>query len=496
MPAGSPTFGSLVKSYMLAHHLSYQDIADTLGYKSKTSVSRIIQDETSYELRVQFFRRFAECYPMSRAEQQLFLDTLELSRYSSRSQQYFAAYQELLRAGSAEKPLVSISPGDALAAFLEPFSQAIERHAGQARSIELSIFGLLPAKLLGGLFDLLQPCGCAFTIRHYLFGAQDGLTSLQAITSSWPLLFDPHYEPMVCSAGESSAQFSRHILLHFDLPDGDGMEAFFLLMDDSRPLYCELPGGAISSLYHDFFFRGKDVIRPLKTDYPAQPPCPRVQAFVQLQQDIASAEAGCAVYALRKSPTIELIPPDIFRSALILPPVFNQDAQRCYTELLRLQKKRHTALLRSRNPLHCIFSADAFQHFAQTGCLIDHPAFLRPFSPKERYEILSFVLTQMESNPYFSFLLAGDALTPFLNTFCVTCFAHLQRSSARLSGDSDCLMLQPIEGGSAIFLRDSESAASFSRFFLDHICARHVRSARVTRKTLRALLEYLSSRLP
>ena len=52
-----PTFAEALRTVMSAHQWSSETLADVVGYRSKTSVVRILQEKSSQLNRQQFFNR-------------------------------------------------------------------------------------------------------------------------------------------------------------------------------------------------------------------------------------------------------------------------------------------------------------------------------------------------------------------------------------------------------------------------------------------------------
>ena len=76
--------------------------------------------------------------------------------------------------------------------------------------------------------------------------------------------------------------------------------------------------------------------------------------------------------------------------------------------LADIQEARFRNIFSQKKAVHIVFFPSALRRFARTGCLTDHVFLLRNFTVSERIEILSHLVHQIRTNPYFNVYLLRD----------------------------------------------------------------------------------------
>ena len=74
-----PTFAEALRTVMSAHQWSSETLADVVGYRSKTSVVRILQEKSSQLNRQQFFNRLMDAQALRPYEIELLRNALNTS---------------------------------------------------------------------------------------------------------------------------------------------------------------------------------------------------------------------------------------------------------------------------------------------------------------------------------------------------------------------------------------------------------------------------------
>ena len=495
--AGS--FGSLVRQYISDHSLSYQDFASAMGFKSKTSIARIIQDETSYELRAQFFSRLSEQYPLSEKEELAFRNALRISRLSPQDRKLFRCFSDVLQADYNLKSYSDIAYRSAGQMETLSLSDLLAARSNASSLVTVSIFGLPGTPFITTLYKLLSETHRPFAIRHYVFCGEDILPQLRSVTDSAPFLFDPRYTLYSCRCRPGQAMPDNHLILRYVMQDGSASEDVFLLSAQEPMIYSGPMHSSFTDLYHSFFLPALEPVPALKTAYAQDSLLDQLNAYFSMQEAMISLEEDCALYCLRKGLGEEFIPPEIFQNAVQPYDLSPPDAKKVLSNLLRIQKRRHQHLLSQKKPLYFVLSQSDFQHFVWTGRFANQPPFLRPLSPRERYDTLTLLIAQIQQNPYFSIRFANESLHAVCDHLTLTGYHYTQYASSHQAKRIGGLLIQPGPRSSSqsacVMLADNALASAFSQFFREELNAQYVEPARTTLRFQYNMLEYLQSRL-
>ena len=497
MYAKDLTFGSLVKQYIDQNALSYQDLVERLGYKSKTSVARIIQDATSYQLRAQFYKLFKEHYPLTEEESDTFESALNASRLSGEHQSLFTAYRRLFTQPSPEK-LPPICVEYAEDARTKTLTEVIDDFGQGAYSIDVLLFGLCSPAILQALYRQLDDMSCTFTIRHCLFSQENASAYIHLLSATSDFLFDPRY---VLYHGDRSAMpmhVDNQIILHCDMEDGESTDSLLLQVSRDQLFLSNPLGGELLSTYLRFFERHAEQISPLKIHKHCRSDEEQIATFLKMQQNYAALENNRSIYCYRKSLGLEFIPPDIYRDALLINRFPQKDSLNLVSELVDTQRKRYQNIRSKKAPSYFLLSDDAIQNFIWTGRLRNHPFLLRPFSPRERAIILKNLLTLLEDNPFFFLRFAAENAPELWDTTNVSCYQQLQNTSSHKAVREESLVFSPTNESSDEYallqLINPDVVDSYAVFYRDELWQKYSQPSKKSEHFVHLMLQYLSSR--
>ena len=150
--------------------------------------------------------------------------------------------------------------------------------------------------------------------------------------------------------------------------------------------------------------------------------------------------------------------------------------------------------------MYYLLSQSDFQHFVWTGCFANQPPFLRPLSPRERYDTLALLIAQIQQNPYFSVrFFANENLSAVCDHLTLTGYHYTQYASSHQTKSVGGLLIQPGPRSpsqtACVMLTDKALASAFSQFFREELNAQYVEPIRTTLRFLYNMLEYLQSML-
>ncbi|MBR6570732.1 MAG: hypothetical protein IKK75_09810 [Clostridia bacterium] len=490
------SFGSIVKKYIQTHDISYQNLVDELGFKSKTSVSRIIQDDTSFHLRLDFYERFASHYPFTDAEKDEFEFSLQLSQLCKEQQDLYICFKKLLCAAEQE----SGNPDQFRLVnkkSISPWKSVLTERSQMAYKITALVLGVTNSTVLSTLYNSLDSAGCVFSIRHYLFG--DDITRLFVHTiTEQPHLFDPRYQLFNLSFRDIPLHIDNQIILHYDREDGSSDDDLLIRLNDTDLYYQRMHNDSLFCTYDGLFERVKAVTQPIKVHERLTTNDLLITSTIQRHRFLLQNETRSSVYSYRKELGIEHIPPEIFKNALQMNYFQEKDSMKQFSELTDLQYQRYQNIRSKRSPSYYILSHEALKNFIWTGRLKSHPLLLRPFTAKERAQILTELLTTVNKNPFFYLRIAADNMPDLWNSMAIHCCQQLKRASSRKNTKEDMLVLTPTvqsaDEYTMIPIQRTPIASAFAIFFMQELWNKCTLSTKRSLQSLYLTLQYQAAK--
>lgn len=490
----SITFGSLLRRYITTHDLSYQDVADRLGYRSKTSVARILQDATGYELRQEFYTRFEACYPLTYTERSDLETLLRISQLDMEQQQlYLSCRQMFLRRQTPENVCCIDAPGG----IRQDLSAFLRQRCRQSDKVTAIALGWCSFSALGQIHHTLSNLKLTFEIRHAVYEDSSAVRLADLTSQITPFLFDPRYSLQRILTQEGAARLDGLFLFHIGHADGSSEEVLLIQLQPDLLLFQQQANGAL--------YRTLDALlqslqaEPLKSPTVSQEnPYQQAQQLIAHQQKLWELEKDQAIYSYSKDPDLSLIPPEIFKNAAQWGGVTDGVPESLYRDLCAIQQKRYQNLHAKRTPSQFILSRESLKNFIWSGRLHNHPFMLRAFTPRERFDILSDMLDRLEDDPFFSIRLADDSIPQLWNALSLQCTRPMNRASAhsKLSHGSVALLpaTQPEGGCTLLALHQPEMSAAFIAYYQDELLALHTLPQRTSRELLQNMLQYHAAR--
>lgn len=486
------TFGSLVRQYIAGHDLSYQELADRLGYRSKTSVARIVQDATGYELRQEFYTRFQACYPLTAAERGEMETLLRISQMDVSHQQLYLCFRQMFLRRHTHETVRCLSAADEGA---QELSALLRQRCRQSDNVTVSAFGWCSLPALRQMHQTLSALKLTFEIRHAV--CEGGATQLAALTAQIaPFLFDERYTLLRIPPREGAAGLDSLFVLHIRHADGTADDMLLLQLKTDLLLYQTHAGGAI----HQTLRALTDGLAaaPLKEGAAAASPYEQAQQLIDHHRRLGEMEQDQAIYSYCKDPDLSLIPPEIFKNAAQWAGTADGVPEALYRDLCQIQHRRYQNLHSKRTPSQFILSRESVKNFIWSGRLHNHPFMLRAFTPRERFDILSDWLDKLEENPFFSVRLADESMPQLWNAISILCVRPMTRASAHSRPARGSLVLLPASqsaGASTLLALDEPDLAdAFISYYQDELLALHTLPQRASRDLLHNMLQYHAAR--
>lgn len=385
--------------------LTLLELTGRLGYRSKTSLERLMNGTT----RGDSLKRFEES--MLRAFELTDGERAELHRAVQVATHGEEAY------------LVSLKMWDFVAGRAPDSGQALQildvrsgrpvnlaaRYAG--KGVRAAVFNcphITP--LFEVLGELLKEEGVR--VEHYLHTDFDGVRTMSAMNMLMSVFYRRGYSGYTFTPPPEEAEHYCGIrtadLAVFDYVDeaGEACEDIisFYAPNAGRLMTVKGTHGQIERLL------GIDTrsFRPIKRTYTE---CSAFEDYIQYSENYAALEYNRSVWKLKPDVGVDQIPAHILADALLrsLP----EEIDRQTLEALRaVYERRYANTCAKRRHAYTIMKRGAMEQFARTGRTSDHFWMMDGYTPAERVEILQGLLEQQQSNRYLHmfFLREDDAV--------------------------------------------------------------------------------------
>ena len=491
------SFPDAVRTLMEQRELNITLLTQLLSYKSKTTVSRILQKKAGSRAILSFYRDLKNSPVLALNEEELSFLSKSLE-YSVKGEDYCTTHEEMwkLLCGTAEaaEPVTVLSfsgvPESGVMSHDVPASGVSEVSDELDTAVDLSAFfaGLAGVRcdilmfncVFPGVTDVLASSFPTFapesTVTHYIDTDTRTHRTLGCIRRLMPMLALPQYEVFTVESDNGTnvsrtSHFSvitvRVLQQQDSLPQNDGeiTEYELLFLSSAEAVMTE--GHGLYARWERIAGHLQPRAYPLRRKTGSHDLIPMTETYLNL-------ENGRNIWKLKPDLCLCYIREYILRAALedgcrsrgvTRPPAL---VEHLYT----IQKKRFDNIFGGTNATHLIVSPEAMRQFTVTGRQSDHYHLMRPYSVMERIEILSFCINQLKCNPYFHIYLIRPESEHILlseNPVELICF------------DDTCVQLTPAitdynleSGHSEIFIDDASFTAFTRSFFEEELLKKYV----------------------
>ena len=371
------TLGQCIHAWMQAEDVSVSQLTVRLGYKSRTSLFRLLHGKSNYRSCVQFCKLMTPDlneYWKTRFHQALLTEKVGLKRYELLDALHRSLFEENTNRTSFRK-------SDPF-----PFSQ--------------------------GTVTVL---GCtwpgSYSLIDELLAASDHLQIIHFFTSRD--IFDapgllPSLVTHMTNCNYSAMLLKEEVLYGTALPwnialwtDHDSDRTCIMLMHDGKYSWHPLSGGAaeaqsilsvLEELPQTILYRNDQ----LQTN----------KDYIEFTEQSYHMEYNRKTLIFKPTPGIQMLPPDIVEQTFIDYLAENlEPVSAAQDMLIYIFEKRAKNFYAHTKPVSLLFSLEAMLRFAQSGLIDDHFFACRPFTKGERATIFQSLQSfSKEENVYISFL--------------------------------------------------------------------------------------------
>lgn len=395
-------FAVCLRKLLKQKNVSVTELSRMMGFKSRNSLFRIVNDQTSSDTEAAFLASLREkgVLPLSDAEWGDLEVALEISRYGRNEFIARKAISHLMMETHAPPDDAGDEPHP-LDAIIGEFADCTEVRMMICNCCRLSFMQALRNSLV------TFPNTVKLFIEHYIHSSQEMV--VQNIAATRPLLFFDWYKPYIvpphaCSPErDAMLRTSCFTIIGTDAQGRRLQRQFFMLAEfELRELRLEM---GFELLLVKMLDGMRDCITPMKdrTHCPDDLP----QTYLAYTEEYRQLERNRAVYSIKPDIPINYIHPDLLRQPLIdgfaqLGMAPNDESEALIGQFYDIHLKRWENFATKTKVTHTVFTRKAMERFARTGRQSDHFFGMRPYTPDERRSILTALREMAVSNPYFN----------------------------------------------------------------------------------------------
>lgn len=465
------TFGTSLAELLRAKGISVKRLAEMTGYKSKTSIVRILRDESIHAGRERLFDQIDALGLLTPQERASLLRALESSRVGAGRMAARLRLRSLLCGEKASPGLSS--------ALLQALEQL--RAARAARILLLN--GCHPA-LIEALSGILgqRP---AHAMEHYVALDDSEERAVEALCAILSIAFQPAYACAILEISRGMPPPACQDMLCFSAQNRDGQSEDTLIL---------FPGAGDVAIHRQpaslgLFDFCRDTIRgagfrPAVSAHQAQE---SPEAIIEAMRLCTELERGCDVRVVKPDVCVNEVDGRFLREALVdggvlryFPGCTERQIRVHLEEFLFYQDLRFQNAFSGAHLRRQIMSARSLRHFALTGGFDSPFSAIRPFSVGERIAILENFERHMRAD--------GEGPLRFWNVendlaMEVHCFEGLGLIAfpARIAGTINVSFQTSI-------VRDQRLAALFRECFEDDLLRNCAMSAQESLRYVTGLL--------
>lgn len=333
-----------LSAWMAEKDISVAELAGMVGYKSKTSVFRLLKDQCNEQTMVSFVELLSP--RLDEKWEKRFRKALRVEKYGLRKYQMFESMVECIsnawQPTAAVRPLTMPSGGRDILVLGHPWEQTDE------------------------LIDRMLQGGCRVT--HYI--DKEAIYSFPGLLQKLIMRIEcPSYEAVMAEEKPAGAW---HLMVT------DAGELFlngkWYPVPDGRELFSSIrPENGVPLYRFSELERGNDYINFMEKAY--------------------YLESGGSAVIAKQTPGIQMIPEDIVLDALTDYLSDQTEPISAAVGSLRLiLRKRIDNFYQRKKPVVIVFDQTAMEEFIRTGVTTDHFYACRPYTPEERFRILRELL--------------------------------------------------------------------------------------------------------
>ena len=468
-----------IQAITFRENLSLKELSDALGYKSRTTLDRILKEDATPAAVRRLEQALLDTFSMTPDEKRALHEAAQITIYG------------------AEKYLVSKKMWDFVQGI--PPAQTEQLCIRDARSggvIDLTrryaASGSVQAIIMNcqyivGLFSIMKALLQRenVTVDHFMYVDRDNVRTVSAVNLLMTVFYERGYSGYVRQKAYQQSASQDCGLNEADVAaitwrDADGKDKTDLLWFSNPESGTLLEVDGLSESFFKQIGLDRQDYAPIKRTYFE---CSAFVNYIKYSEDYAALERNRAIWKIKPDIGVDQIPGHILKDAMLGGDMPHDDQFLNVLSVLEdIYRKRYKNTYAKRKHAFTIYKRGAMRRFALTGKTSDHFWGMRPYTLTERIVILGDLLKQQNENPYLhTYFLKDDAT---LRDVEIAYYEDV--GMLILESDTDYNLEQ---GHSEIMVTHQEMLNLYREFFMNVLLQDYVYPEAETCKFLRALIE-------
>lgn len=397
------SIGNFVRQLQKDRGLTLAELSAILGYKSPTSLVRIMQKKANKESLIKLIHRLRTSEQMQLTDQEkgILDDILEVDQLrKDMDYDAFFRLRSLLKGEEAPQRdvILTVAAGGAQTTLLKRYGDCQRWRGFLVNSERAPIFHTLS--------QLLHKDD--FRLEHVMYFNDHQAHTVNLICALLPLMFSTNYEGYAYALDRKRESMPtglmRADMLVCDYVTRDGATRHDMIVFNANET------ASIVEI--------RQSISTFETLLPPRISCRSLRSiwhnatgdYLAYCRFLMKLEKDRAIYRVKQDVGMEQIPVPLLRTAVEEGTIQDRQAVQALVGALEaIFLERRQQMLDSPEPFHHVMKRSAMWQFARTGRMSDHVWAFRTFTLRERAEILEAMLDLMQNRPdYHLYFLKDD----------------------------------------------------------------------------------------
>ena len=292
-----------IEAIRKSRDMSFNEFSDTLEYKSKTSLSRLMRGESNLRSMESFCQRVKEHIDLTNEERRALTQIMQIARSGcSETAQEMEAF---LRMDVTDETDINL-----------------EDNEGRIQTLAARYSGITGMSVLitNCHYVPIYPTICRWLrdqdahVCHYMIIYDDPARTIHAITALLPIVYEKNYEGYAFKKPTErmvyGMQTADSMIVTYTAPDGGSHEDLILFdqTQHGRVLTADRPN--ISRMF-SLPWTGYETIK--RTYFQ----CTMLDDYLQYSEECAALERDCAQYIIESDPCVNMIPVSVLKAAFV-----------------------------------------------------------------------------------------------------------------------------------------------------------------------------------
>ena len=467
-----------VESFIRNRDLSLAKLADQLSYKSKTSIERIMDDNTRESSVIRFEQSMNQFFDLTEEEKSDLHRAIQITLHGKPN---YLAQCEMWNFIQGNN-LSSSRDVQIVEAMTGRSSPLLQLYSGMSQ-LHITLLNCPYVSLYTSLQKLLSQDDT--TVDHYIYVNTDNARTIYAMNILMPIFYLRGYKGYSYTQNDVSAPQLPKGLMEADVmvcsyTDNCGEAHEDLIVFHEPDVGTRITSHETCEIFRHLLNLNQAQYSPIKRTYFE---CSAWDDYVRYSRDYAALERNRTIWKIKPDIGVDWIPTPILAAALSEGPIpHDENFNAVYSELYEIYSRRVQNSFSKRKHAYTVLKKGAMQKFMLTGKTTDHFWAMRPYTWEERIAILSLLLEQQRSNPYFHlFFLKTDHL---IRDAEIACFEDV--GILILEANTDYNLEK---GHSEVMLSHGEMMHLFKDFFMTELIRKHTYPENESQSILQQLIE-------